>query len=145
MYSRTERARARKLFVEEELSYDEVAEETGISRSQVYNWAQEDDWVKARKEMDREFREIDGNLHKLKLEVINKALESKHAQDVHAAINLLKAAPIGRKTRGHLDRARLFIEWMTGLIEYLKGQDGEALRYLEPHIRGFAEAMKENN
>jgi len=142
-YSLEDKGRARSLFVEEQLTYDEIAVETGISESQLKKWGKEGDWLPAQKDFEREYLESSVNLRKLGMEMTRKALDSKHSQDVIAVTNLLRAMPSARKGRQQIDRAALFIDWLTGFVDYLKDKDGEALRYLEPHIKGFADSMKE--
>ncbi len=142
-YGLEEKSRARQLFVEDGLNYDEVAEETAISIQTIKKWGGEGGWVAAQKEFEREYMELTTNVHKLKLETVKNALASKHSQDIIAATNLLKAMPVSRKGRGQFDRAAYFLEIIDGEIKYLKERDPEALRYLEPHLRGFAESMKE--
>ena len=40
------------------------------------------------------------------------------------------------------DKATLFIEFMKAFASYLGRKDQDALKYLQPHIRGFAAEMK---
>lgn len=141
-YSLEDKARARQLFVEEGLTYEEVAEETGVSTSQLKNWGREGEWQKAREEFERDYLELTTNVHKLKLETVKKALTSKHSQDIIAATNLLRAMPIGRKSRHEIDRAAIFLDFMASFVSYLRQRDGDALRYLQPHVSGFADYIK---
>mgnify|MGYP003393040711 CR=1 FL=1 len=142
-YSLEDKFRARALFVEEGLTYDEVSAETDISESQLKKWGKEGGWVEAQKDFEKEYLEGSVNLRKLSIEMTRKALESKHSQDVIAVTNLLRAMPSARKARNQIDKAALFIDWCGGLIDFLKVRDGEALRYLQPHIESYAASMKE--
>jgi len=141
-YDIEDKSRARQLFIEDGLTYDQVASETEISESQLKKWGKEGDWVAGQKEFERDYLDLSTNVHRLKIDVVKNAIRTKHSQDVIAAVNLLQAMPTGRKARRQVDKAALFIEFATGLIEYLKVKDQDALRYLEPHIRGFADSVK---
>ena len=141
-YSLDDKTRARQLFVEDGMTYEEVAAETGISRGNLKNWGKAGDWGAAQKEFEKEYLELTTNVHKLKLTTVKNALVSMHSQDIIAATNLLKAMPANRRGKGGVDKAALFIDWMSGFVDYLKAHDAEALRHLEPHIQGFAETMK---
>jgi hypothetical protein len=44
----------------------------------------------------------------------------------------------------HGDKATLFIEFMKAFAGYLGKKDQEALKYLQPHIRGFAAEVKQS-
>jgi len=142
-YGIEDKARARQLFVEDGVTFDEVGEETGVSVSQLKKWGGEGKWVEAQKEFERQYLQLTTDVHKLKLNTVQRALKSGHSQDIFAATRLLQVMPTGRKARRETDEAGRFIKWMSGLIDYLKQRDADALRHLEPHIRGFADSVKE--
>lgn len=141
-YGIEEKVHARQLFVEEQLSYAEVAAETGVSLSQLKKWGSAGDWDNEQKAFEKDYLGLLSNLHKLRNDVVKKAMDTKHSQDIIAVTNFLKAVPIGRKQRGQVDRAGMFLEFIETLVEFLKGRDGEALKALYPHIVAFSQSMK---
>ena len=141
-YGLEEKSAARQLIVERQITYEDAAVELGISESQLKKWGKEGGWAAAKEEFEREYLEAGANVQKLFVEMSRKALDSKHSQDVIAVTNLMKAMPASRRGAKQIDKAALFIEFVESLIGYLKERDGESLRYLEPHIQGFAETMK---
>ena len=142
-YSLEERARARSMFVETGLSYEQVAQETGISISQLKEWGRDQEWTRERDEYERDYLQLSGGLQKLKVQLLKDAVASGHPQKIYALANLLKATTSPKAAVRSEDRATLFLEWAGKLIDYLKQADTEALRHLEPHLRGFADSVKQ--
>lgn len=142
-YSLEKRAQCRALYVESGLSFEQVNGETGVSLSQLKVWAKDGDWTANRDEFEREYLQMSGGLQKLKLKMLNEAISSGHPQQIFALSTLMRATPAPRAAQAGTDRATLFLEFVGKFIEYLKGIDSEALRQLEPHLRGFAEQMKQ--
>ena len=141
-YGLERKALARELIVVRQATYEEAAAETGVSLSTLKQWGKDGNWAEAQKEFEKEYLESSGNMQKLFIEMSKKALKSQHSQDVIAVTNLMRAMPSSRKS-AQVDKPALFVEWLGNFIEYLKGRDGEALRYLQPHIESFAASMKE--
>lgn len=137
------KARARALYIEGGMTYDDVAAETGVSLSQLKEWGTSGEWFAARTEYERSFLELHANVQRVKLELSQKALQTKDPQLIYALSNLMRAtAPTGGKGATP-DKPALFIGFAAQFVEYLKARDPEALRHLEPHLRGFAESVKE--
>lgn len=144
------KARAKSLYCESGMSFDEVGAELGIAVSTLKGWGEEDGgWAGTRVEYERSFLEMQEKVQKLRLKVINDALDlaGSGSQDVIAKTNALKNIEQSLAARiKHLpqrDTPTLFVDFVGKFIDYLKSRDGEALRYLEPHLRGFAETMKQ--
>lgn len=142
-YSLDDKARARSLFIESGSTLEEVAAETGISVQSLRNWSKDGEWMRERGEFETSYLQLSTRLHKLKVELVDEALAKKNPQQIYALANLMRAtAPRLNRTNGE-DKATLFLDFAGKFIEYLRGRDGEALRHLEPHLRGFAAAMKQ--
>lgn len=144
-YSLEDKARARSLYIEAGLTFEQVAGETGISVSHLKGWAKEGDWSKQKQDFERDFLDLHAKMQRLKLQLVNNALDTNDPQKIYALGNLMRATarPASAGKQSSEDRAAQFLEWMSGLISYIEARDQEALRALEPHIRGFADTMKQ--
>lgn len=143
MYTLEEKARARSLYVESGLTFEATADETGIAPQTLKKWAAEGEWSNDRAEFERDFLQLSGGLQKIKVKLVNEAVLSGDPQKIYALAALMRATSTGPKRQTGQDPAVLFLEFTGRFIEYLKSRDGEALRHLEPHLRGFAETMKQ--
>lgn len=141
-YPLEQKVQARTLYVEGGLTYDEVAEETGISLSQLKEWGKEGNWVVERLTYERSFLELHSNVQKMKVELSQKALQTKDPQLIYALSSLMRSTTVGGNRTAKQDKAAVTLDILTKLLDYLKGRDSEALRYLEPHLRGFADSLK---
>lgn len=141
-YPLEQKVQARTLYVEGGLTYDEVAEETGISLSQLKEWGKEGNWFTERANYERSFLELHSNVQKVKVELSQKALQTKDPQLIYALSNLMRSTQVGGSRTAKQDKATLTLDILTKLLDYLKVRDSEALRYLEPHLRGFADSLK---
>lgn len=142
-YSLEVRQKSRDLYVESGLSYEDVAGETGVSVNNLKNWGGEEQWTKQREEYQREFSQFHAKIGKLKLQLVNDAIDTGDAQKVYALANLMRAGHVVGNGAAAVDKPALFIEFLGRFMEHLKAKDPDSLRYLEPHIQGFAESMKE--
>jgi hypothetical protein len=138
--------KARSLFIEAGLTYEQVSGETGVALSVVKSWGSEGNWGKERKDFEARFLNMTTKVDKAIVDQIEKAAQSKNAQDFYAVGTLMKAratiTSAFRRTNQPVDRAAIFLELMKEEIEYLRDKDPEALRHLQPHITGFAEHIK---
>lgn len=141
-YPLEQKVQARTLYVEGGLTYDEVAEETGISLSQLKEWGKEGNWFVERLTYERSFLELHSNVQKMKVELSQKALQTKDPQLIYALSNLMRSTTVGGNRTAKQDKAAITLDLLARLLDYLKGRDSEALRYLEPHLRGFADSLK---
>lgn len=142
-YSLEARARAQELYVESSYTFDEVAEETAISVSQLKSWAKEGQWSEQRTAFARDFLEVRSKLLKVKLAALDLALCHPHSQNILAVAKVMESGRSAAPKPGRIDKASLFLDFLGGLIEHLKATDPEALRYLEPHLRRYADSMKQ--
>ena len=135
------RQRSRDLFVESALSYEDVAKQTGVSVNNLKKWGGDDHWTEQRKEHQQGLTQFHAKIGKLKLQLVDAAIDTGDAQKVYALASLMR---VGHAVNGAgtVDKPALFIEFLGKFMEHLKAKDPDSLRYLEPHIRGFAEEMK---
>ena len=141
-YSLDIKTRARELFVEQGMTFEDVSGDTGISISQLKKWGKEGSWTEERDSFERDYMELHSKLQKVKLKLVNDALTDARPDKCFALAGLMRL-PKSRKTgQPGEDRAGIFLEFMGELLGYLKERDPESLRYLEPHIRDFANEVK---
>jgi len=136
-----DRINARRLFVESGMSYEEVAAETGVSLSALKNWGKEGKWTEEREEYEREILDISARLRKTTLKKVKEIEADPNDQKIYALRTLLQAT-FNKSRAKPVDKARLYLDWLEKLLGYLKAEDAEALRYLQPHLAGFAETIK---
>jgi len=149
-YSLEIRQKARDLFVEAGMSYEDVARETGVSVNNLKKWGIEGKWTKQREEFQRAFESLRAKVAKGKVLVMDaildlyanpKELNSQRAYAHNDTLRSLNSFNNG-STSTAVDKPALFIEFLGRFSEYLKNKDPDTLRLLEPHIRGFAENVK---
>jgi len=142
-YSLDARARAQELYVESGYTFDEVAEETDISVSQLKVWAKEGQWAERRTTFERDFLDLRNKFIKMQLAAVDNALQNPHSQNFLAVSKVMHGGRWAAPKPGRIDKASLFLDFLGGLIEHLKAADQEALRHLEPHLRSYAERIKQ--
>jgi len=138
--------KARSLYIEAGLTYEQVSGETGVSLAGVKNWGVEGNWTKERKDFEERFLSMTTKVDKAILDQIEKASGSKNAQDFYAVGTLMKAratiTSAFRKTNQPVDKAAIFLEMLQEEVGFLEQRDPEALRYLQPHLKAFADHIK---
>ena len=75
-YSYEIRETAKDLFVTEGMTYDQVAERTGVSVSQLKRWGADENWTGARKEYRDALSSIKRDTVRLRASLLRTALES---------------------------------------------------------------------
>lgn len=78
------REQAEDLYVIEGFTYEQVAEKTGVSQSQIKRWAKEGQWRKARQEYRDALRSIRRNTVLVKKKLIEKSLQTLDPQAIYA-------------------------------------------------------------
>lgn len=150
-YSLDIRQKARDLFVESGLSYEDVARETGVSVNNLKKWGIEAKWTEQREKFQRAFESLRGKVAKGKILVMDailglyenpKDLNSQRAYAHNDTLRSLNSFNNG-STASAVDKPALFIEFLGRFSEYLKQKDPDTLRLLEPHIRSFASEVKQ--
>lgn len=91
------REAAYDLYVTDGLTYDQVAERSGVSVSQLKRWGQEDAWGDARREYRQALQSIRRDTVKLRAAKLKQALGSLDAQDIYA-FAALERVEASRKT-----------------------------------------------
>lgn len=82
------RQRCAELWVEQGLTYEQVAGRTGVSVATLKKWAEAEGWGELRREYRETRRQIRANTIRLRKALIEKALASLHPQDVYAVTSL---------------------------------------------------------
>jgi hypothetical protein len=141
-YSLEQKVSAREAFVESDQTYEEVAAATGISPAALKAWGKEGNWQKEREEFQKGVLAVNGKVQKLKMQLLDEAIAGGDPQKIYALANLMRVSAAGKAVQSGVDSAALFLKWAQQLIDYLQDKDQEALRYLQPHIRSFAESVK---
>ncbi len=85
------RGNAEELYIIGGLTYDEVAEETGVSLAQVKRWGSDDDWTDRKKEYRQSIRDNKRKTVLLKSKLLDSALKSLDHRHVYAFSNLEQA------------------------------------------------------
>jgi len=140
------REKAEELYIMEGLTFAQVAEETGVSESQLKRWAADGDWAQRKKEYRKSFSNIRENTVKLRKALIEKALSSLDPQDIYAAVRLesVSARTAAKKeSTADVDRPRIFLEDMEFIAKILKEIDPEGLKILAEHFDVIAQRFKE--
>jgi len=83
---------AEELYIVDGLTFEQVAEKTGVSVSQLKNWSAAENWRGKRREYRQALGEIKRNTVLLRKRLIAKALQSLDPQDVYAVSRLEAAA-----------------------------------------------------
>jgi len=147
-YSPEFRQEAEDLYVEEGLTYKEVAHWIQISEHVIKRWGRDDDWPELRKEYLQTNRELNRNLRKVRLNLMNKVVESDKPdpQDIYAMIRIENLAyQRERKTESaapDIDRPRLFLENLEFVAETLKEIDPEGLKVLARNFETIVKRYK---
>ncbi len=83
---------AEELYIVDGMTYEQVAEKTGVSVSQLQRWGSENDWPKRRREYRASTAAIRRDTVLLRAKLIKKAMQSLDPQAVYAVAALEKIA-----------------------------------------------------
>lgn len=143
------KTRAREIFVEQGMTYKEVAAETGVSENNLKKWGSEGKWKTERQEFEKEFFALHSKVQKAKIKLLDGIIDKPEMGQVEinrlntfAAIEKATARS-GLRARSE-DKASQVLDWLQRLVSFLQERDSEALRYLHPHLRAFADELKES-
>lgn len=143
-FSLEARQRGRDLFVESALSYEDVSKETGIAVNTLKSWGVAEKWTDQREEYQKQYSAFHAKISKLQLQLVDSALESKDAQAVYALANLMRAKHTSNGAgAGQMDRPAIVLDTLTKLVEFIRSREPNHLGYLEPHIKAFAEVIRQ--
>ena len=143
------RERAEELYIVDARTFEQVAADTGVSVSQLKNWAAADGWRERREEYRAARRDIRSTMMKLRQKMASEASVSADPQKVFAFIRLeALAEKKERKTDGgaaKVDKPALFMESVEFIAAYLRDTDPEGLNILAKNFDGIIEAFKERH
>jgi hypothetical protein len=91
---------AKGLYVDEGMTYDQVAKATGVSVSQLKTWGKAENWAEARKEYREAYASIERDTVKLRAKLLKTALDSGDPQSVYAFAAIEKAVAASKKITG---------------------------------------------
>lgn len=138
------RFRAEEMYVVEGRTYDQVAEASGVSVTQLKRWGADSDWGGMR----REYREAQGSILRdtvlLRKKMITQALNTLDPQAVYAVARLEKAA-IKKDVVVEVDRPKLFLEDMQFIAKILKEIDPEGLKAFGRNFDAIVMRFKESH
>lgn len=141
------RERAEELYIVDGLTYEQVADATGVSVSQLKNWGVDGQWREKREEYRKALGEIKRNTVLLRKRLIAQALSSLDPQHVYAAARVenisIKQGTKEESMAPDIDRPKIFLEDMEFIAEVLQEIDPEGLkvfaRNFEPIVNRFKE------
>lgn len=141
------RSYAEELYVVDGLTYEQVAEKTGVAVNTIQGWASHEGWKERRQEYREALQEIKSNTVKLRQNLIRKAAESLNPQDIYAAVRLESVAARQSHKREEagpdIDRPRLFLEDMEFIAATLQEVDPEGLKILARNFDLIMNRFKE--
>ena len=132
-YSWGVRESAENLYVYEGLTFEQVAQETGVSVSQLKRWSEDGQWQEQKKERLQNLTELKRKRLQLHRAQLDKALGSLDPQDIYA-LSRLEAMSKRSEPRKEqqkeveIDRPALFLQDLQFVAEILKEVDPEGLK-----------------
>ncbi|MFH2074785.1 MAG: hypothetical protein ABIJ57_05485 [Pseudomonadota bacterium] len=84
------RDRAEEMYIEQGMTYEQVAEALKVGLNTVKGWGKKYDWKTRRKEHLDRARTLRENLRKLRYDMVLKAIQNLDPQDVYAVARLIK-------------------------------------------------------
>lgn len=149
-YSFADKDRVKKLYVEQGLTHEEVAAETGIGLATIRRWSTQYKWLEEKKKREEDRANFERTMRDLRLSMMQQAAESKDPQDVFAVIKLERMALAWEKEQRQedpaaapeIDRPRIFLEDMEFVAETLREIDPEGLKVLGRNFETIVERFK---
>ena len=148
------RFEAEDLYIIDGLTYEQVAARTGVSVSQLKNWAAAGGWREKRAEYRQSQSTNRVKVERLRQLMLDQALGSADPQAVYAAVRVQQmAARLEQQRRteaeastivAEVDRPKIFLECLEFIAERLKETDPEGLRILARNFEGLVDAFKKN-
>lgn len=129
------RERAEGLYIIDGLTYDQVADRTGVSVTQLKRWGADGKWTEQKKEYRRELSDLRRGSVQLRAKLLRKVLDSPSPdpQDVYALARFERVAALttgAREEKIDIDRPAVFLENIEWLAKTLKDMDPEGLKVL---------------
>lgn len=127
--------RACQMFVEQGLTLEKVAEETGVPISTLKNWSSKNGWVETKNSMQSSLLEVTRALLAAQIKLSEKARNG----DQQAVFALLK---MRREMRHQTDANTVITEVFTKLISVLENNgDSDAAALVAARMQEVAEAV----
>ncbi len=143
------RFEAEDLYVEERKTYEQVADATGVSVSQLKRWAKDGHWREKRAKYLTSKRTLKQQLVKLRDTMLQKAVDSEDPQQAYAALKVLKLQMDSEKNNDsetvEIDRPKLFLEDMAFIAETLKDVDPGGLKVFARNFDTIVSRFKEHH
>jgi len=140
------RERAEDLYVVDGLTFEQAAAETGVSVSQLKNWAAAEGWRDQREEYRSTRKNSRATVLALRAKLAREALTDSDPQKVYAFVRLEALALKNEKTveiaAPKIDKPTLFMEAVEFIAGYLKETDPEGLKVLARNFDGLITAFK---
>lgn len=140
------RERAEELYIVDGLTFEQTAQETGVSITQLKNWSAAEGWREKRQEYRGAKRDINSTVLKLCQKLSGEAMVNPDPQKIFAFIRL--AALADKKERKQeavapkIDRPALFMEAVEFIAGVLKDSDPEGLKILARNFDGLINTFK---
>jgi len=90
-YSFAKRDQAEELYVEQDLTYEQVSERLGVAVPTLKQWSKKYDWTEKRLDYRNAGASLKASLIKLRQSMIEKAIRSLKPQDVFAVSSIVNA------------------------------------------------------
>ena len=149
------RFEAEDLYIIDGLTYEQVAAKTGVSVSQLKNWAAAGGWREKRAEYRQSQASNRAKVEKLRQLMLDQALGSADPQAVYAAVRVQQmAARLEQQRRSaaessavvaDVDRPKFFLQSLEFIAEQLKEWDPEGLRVLSRNFEILIDRFKTIN
>jgi hypothetical protein len=91
------RCAAEDMYITDGLTYDQIAEKTGVSISQLKRWGKQGKWMERKREHRESLSRIKRDTVLLRSKLISQAMKSLDPQDVYAAARMEQVAASAAK------------------------------------------------
>lgn len=141
------RERAEELYVLDDWTLQQIAEELKIGYRTVRQWSAKGQWPERRGEYRRARSEARRDLIRLRRDLLAHALETLDPRVVGAAVRVETVARKDDKDKAggpalQMDRPRLFMETLEFIAGALKDADPEGLKVLARNFDALVEKFK---
>jgi len=137
---------AEDLYIIDGLTFEEVAEATGVHIRTLQSWSAQEGWPEQKREYRKTLGEIKRKTVQLRKKLIEKAFDSLDPQHVYAAARLenvaAKHAPRDKDTEPDIDKPSLFLDNLEFVAGFLKDHDPEGLKVLARNFDALIEEFK---
>lgn len=140
-YPLSTKLRAFRLYAEQGLTFEAVADRVGVSLSQLKAWAEEADWSGKKAQIKHDQYDSITGFWALAAEKVRDAQRTGAWKDISAALGMMKIAP-KLESSSTIDLPQLYLDFLNKQTHWLEVHNPEALRHLSPSLRSLAEHFK---